>query len=409
MSKEDVTAALGAGKIRALVCTDAASEGLNLQAAGALINFDLPWNPSKVEQRIGRIDRIGQVLPVLPIVNLYLNGSVDQRVYRALAERCGLFEHYVGPMQPVLSRAMRMLVEREHFDEKALADLAREIEADPTITEAFPDDDPAEPPPEVPLVGPQDTEALLAALDGSGIEVRAESNTRHIIDDGLLRIVTDASAVPLHQEAACVDGLDARQWALLRQLQRPGERLPLLLVTVEAGAFKAIVGGWVGPVDMDEVDSFAELKRLVAAWDGMEPPVEIWNAARIALEDRARAAVNLSMIRAEEVNTGERGQQREAARLRVTEELGRLLVCSPPDIDDINEKFHRLASEATPTAERLKIVFYRLGAYPDWDTEHLADLRGFRDTLTPAQIKTRLTGREIDAALADPRWEFGAR
>ena len=75
-----------------LVCTDAASEGLNLQAAGALINFDLPWNPSKVEQRIGRIDRIGQELPVLPVVNLYLKHSVDERVYRALASRCGLFD-----------------------------------------------------------------------------------------------------------------------------------------------------------------------------------------------------------------------------------------------------------------------------------------------------------------------------
>src|SRR5467141_2841865 len=99
------------------LCTDAASEGLNLQAAGALINFDLPWNPSKIEQRIDRIDRIGQALGVLPIVNLYLKDSVDQRVYRALAERCGLFERYVGPMQPVLSRAMRMLAGREHIDE----------------------------------------------------------------------------------------------------------------------------------------------------------------------------------------------------------------------------------------------------------------------------------------------------
>lgn len=68
-SKEEVTTALRAGRVRVLVCTDAASEGLNLQAAGALINSDLPWNPSRVEQRIGRIDRIGQTLPVLPIVN----------------------------------------------------------------------------------------------------------------------------------------------------------------------------------------------------------------------------------------------------------------------------------------------------------------------------------------------------
>jgi hypothetical protein len=51
------------------------------------------------------------------------------------------------------------------------------------------------------------------------------------------------------------------------------------------------------------------------------------------------------------------------------EELSRLLVCSPPDSDDLNGKFHRLASEVTPTAGRLKIVFDRLGAYPDWSAE----------------------------------------
>lgn len=60
VTKDVITDKLQAGEIKALVCTDAASEGLNLQAAGAVINYDLPWNPSKVEQRIGRIDRIGQ-------------------------------------------------------------------------------------------------------------------------------------------------------------------------------------------------------------------------------------------------------------------------------------------------------------------------------------------------------------
>ncbi len=406
VAKEEVTAALAAGKIRALVCTDAASEGLNLQAAGALINFDLPWNPSKVEQRIGRIDRIGQALGILPIVNLYLKDSVDQRVYRALAQRCGLFERYVGPMQPVLSRAMRMLAGREHIDEKALADLAREIENDPTITEAFPDDDPAQLAPEVPLMGPEDTETLLAALDGSGIEVRAETNTRHVIGDGPLRIVTDADAVALHPDAASVDGLDARQWALLRQLQRPGERLPLFLVSIERDAFRVIMCRWVRSNGTEEVNSFADVKRLVAEWDGSEPTPEAWNAARIALESRAREVVEQLRTRAESVVLDSRQQQREAARLRVIEELGRLLICFPPDTDDLNGKFHRLASEATPTADRLKSVYGRLGAYPDWSPGHLAELRAFRNDLSPSQTKTRLTGRELDAALADPRWDL---
>jgi hypothetical protein len=404
VTKEEVTGTLAAGKIRALVCTDAASEGLNLQAAGALINFDLPWNPSRVEQRIGRIDRIGQAIGVLPIINLYLKGSVDQRVYRALAERCGLFERYVGPMQPVLSRAMRMLAGREHFNEKALADLAREIEKDPTITEAFPDDDAVELPPEPPLIGPHDTEALLGALDGTGIEVRAETNTRHVVADGPLRIVTDASAIPLHPDATCIDGLDARQCAILRQLQRPGERLPLFLVSVESDAFRTIICSWVGPQGTEEVNSFADVKRLVAEWDGNEPPVDAWNTARVTIENRARAVVEQLGVRAKAISDRERRQQREAARFRLIEELGRLLVCYAPDIDDLNGKFHRLASEATPTANRLQVVFQRLGAYPAWDSDHLAELRGFRNCMSPAQIKARLTGSELDAALADPRW-----
>jgi hypothetical protein len=406
VTKEQVTATLASGKIRALICTDAASEGLNLQAAGALINFDLPWNPSKVEQRIGRIDRIGQTLGVLPIVNLYLKGSVDQRVYRALAERCGLFERYVGPMQPVLSRAMRMLAGRERIDEDELAALAREIEKDPTITQAFPDEDAADLPPEPPLVGPQDAEALLDALDSTGIEVRAETNTRHIIGDGLLRIVTDTSAIPFHPEAACVDGLDARQWALVRQLQRPGERLPLLLVRAESGAFTTIKCGWVGPQGAEEVNSFADVKMLVAEWDGKEPPVDAWNSTRLDLQNEARAVVEQAAARAKATNEREKQQQREAARFRLIEELGRFLVCYAPDTDDLNGKFHRLASEATPTATRLKAVFNRLASYPDWDAEHLADLRSFRNSMSPSQITARLTGRELDAALADPRWEI---
>ncbi len=58
--REDVKRRFLRGEIDVLLCTDAAAEGLNLQTADLLVNFDLPWNPMKVEQRIGRIDRIGQ-------------------------------------------------------------------------------------------------------------------------------------------------------------------------------------------------------------------------------------------------------------------------------------------------------------------------------------------------------------
>jgi len=403
-TKEGVTKALRDGTIKVLVCTDAASEGLNLQAAGALINFDLPWNPSKVEQRIGRIDRIGQELPVLPVVNLFLKNSVDERVYKALALRCGLFETFVGPMQPVLSQALRMLIGRAEVDEEALARAAEEIRANPTLMQAFPEDEAVPMPVEQALVSANDTEALLAALDGTAVAVKAESNSLHRIGDGPLRLVTHPSAITASPDAACVDGLDQRQHAMWQQLQQPGERLPLLLVSAEAGSFRVTLCAWLGDGGMQEVRSFADLKTLVASWDGKEAPIGAWQAARAELRLAAQSKVADMADRSTTAAASKAAAQNEAARLRLVDELGRLLICFEPDTDDLNGKFHRLASDQTPTAHRLQSVFGRIGGYPEWDGHQIADLRVFRSILGPNQVKTRLTGRELDAALVDPRW-----
>lgn len=91
------------GEIDVLVCTDSASEGLNLQTCGALINYDLPWNPMRVEQRIGRIDRIGQKYEEIKILNYSYADTVETEIYDRLDSRIDLFEDVVGKMQPVLS------------------------------------------------------------------------------------------------------------------------------------------------------------------------------------------------------------------------------------------------------------------------------------------------------------------
>jgi len=73
------------------VATDAACEGLNLQTLGTLINIDLPWNPSRLEQRIGRIKRFGQRRDRVDMLNLVYHGSekptVDEKVYAKLSAR----------------------------------------------------------------------------------------------------------------------------------------------------------------------------------------------------------------------------------------------------------------------------------------------------------------------------------
>lgn len=94
-------------QIRILVCTDAAGEGLNLQTCGVVFNSDLPWNPMKVEQRIGRIDRIGQKHETVRIVNFAYKDTVEADVYFALQDRIGLFKGVVGKLQPILSQIPR--------------------------------------------------------------------------------------------------------------------------------------------------------------------------------------------------------------------------------------------------------------------------------------------------------------
>lgn len=91
------------GQVDILICTDSASEGLNLQECGALINYDLPWNPMRVEQRIGRIDRIGQLHDEITILNYSYKDTVETDIYERLDTRIGLFENVVGEMQPILS------------------------------------------------------------------------------------------------------------------------------------------------------------------------------------------------------------------------------------------------------------------------------------------------------------------
>ena len=74
-------------QIRVMVATDAACEGLNLQTLGTLINIDLPWNPTRLEQRIGRIKRFGQRRETVDMLNLVFEHTVDEKIYERLSER----------------------------------------------------------------------------------------------------------------------------------------------------------------------------------------------------------------------------------------------------------------------------------------------------------------------------------
>ena len=119
------------GEADILICTDAAAEGLNFQFCGALVNYDMPWNPMRVEQRIGRIDRLGQKHSVIRIVNLHYEDTVETDVYRALRHRIGLFQSVVGRLQPILAQLPRRIAEA------AVSGTARDATARADVTESI--------------------------------------------------------------------------------------------------------------------------------------------------------------------------------------------------------------------------------------------------------------------------------
>jgi superfamily II DNA or RNA helicase len=94
---------------RVLLSSEVAAEGIDLQFSRTVVNYDLPWNPMKVEQRIGRIDRIGQESDILLIWNLCYEGTIDQRIVDRLYQRLRVFERALGGFEVVLGEKIQEL------------------------------------------------------------------------------------------------------------------------------------------------------------------------------------------------------------------------------------------------------------------------------------------------------------
>lgn len=85
-----------------LLSSEVGSEGIDLQFSSLLINYDLPWNPMRIEQRIGRIDRLGQKADKILIWNLMYANTIDERIYDRLLDRLDIFKQAFGSMEDVL-------------------------------------------------------------------------------------------------------------------------------------------------------------------------------------------------------------------------------------------------------------------------------------------------------------------
>lgn len=92
-------------KVKVLLSSEIGSEGIDLQFCDALVNYDLPWNPMIVEQRIGRIDRVGQQSEVINIYNLVIKDTIEERIHDRLYERIKLFKESLGDLEEILGES----------------------------------------------------------------------------------------------------------------------------------------------------------------------------------------------------------------------------------------------------------------------------------------------------------------
>ncbi|MYB88503.1 MAG: DEAD/DEAH box helicase [Proteobacteria bacterium] len=93
---------------RILVCTDVAAEGVDLQFCRLVVNYDLPWNPMRIEQRVGRIDRIGQQSKRILVWNFVHKDTIDALILARLAKRIGVFESTLGETEEILGQVRRL-------------------------------------------------------------------------------------------------------------------------------------------------------------------------------------------------------------------------------------------------------------------------------------------------------------
>jgi len=370
--KEELRHAFGAGEIRVLLATEAASEGLNLQSCGVLVNYDMPWNPMRVEQRIGRLDRIGQKHPTVLVFNYFYRDTVEAEIYRRLGDRIRWFEEVVGTLQPILHRVGESIravaMEPGHRRDRALAEelaslgreldghhpevleLAAEVEADFATP---PEDESSEGPPPVtpaeleealtgsPTLGPRFTpDPELAGVH----RLRFEGEERRVTFDPALYDRHPYTLELLTYGNPCFE-------RLLRSVGDPAEADRPTGVGLYRTRHPAPVSLFLhrGSAGIEPVASLAELRRA-AGGGGRWRPADEGEAS--AVFSRARRRVLRAMNRVEE--------RRRRAETRALEGAAGRLLLRAAMVELARARRPTLFEEPRP---------YRFGAAPVHDLE----------------------------------------
>ena len=91
-----------AGRFEVLLLSQVGAEGLDFEFCNVLVNYDMPWNPMEVEQRIGRLDRFGQTHEKIFIYNMRVPGTIETDIFQRLYDRIDLFHASIGELEPIL-------------------------------------------------------------------------------------------------------------------------------------------------------------------------------------------------------------------------------------------------------------------------------------------------------------------
>jgi len=410
-TKSEITSRLSKGHLNVVLCTDAASEGLNLQSAGAIINYDLPWNPSRVEQRIGRIDRIGQLWNPIIIRNLLIPGSIDDRVYRVLRRRCGLFERFVGHMQPVLSFARRSLREsaattRKNI-EREIEKQAREAESDIHSKSVFVVTDAKRKISEK-YVGTVD-DLSRVFKDLAEINYSLPFNVRRLKDKESWsvtfkgkkkRVVShNTGIVEMDESATALDLLNPLLAEITAKLGLSKSLSPILILVRENGPFRLVHAWWIGrQPEPRRIHQFGQLDSMLSSWDGYRLQGEELQSLQLMAEQQLEKEFETLSNSASEDQYRIQDRNRSAAVVRLKQQYLRTLV----SLDRKTRNLHTILSQGPNRINSYGQIIDRTPAIEASCKHEDLVLAGlYVDTMRKSAYQAQA---QIRAALDDYRW-----
>ncbi|SEJ51549.1 helicase-related protein [Demequina mangrovi] len=185
-ARREVMTDFRAGRYDIVLASKVASEGLDFEFCSAIINYDLPWNPMEIEQRIGRIDRIGQAESKMLVASFHNEETIDERIVARVLDRIRIFEDSIGALEPIVNEQMKTLMHAFDWN-LSEAEQARKIDQAMTAIEEQ-------------KAGLRDVADASTALlvgndvDVSGLEDELERSGRYVGQFELAHLIADWAA-----------------------------------------------------------------------------------------------------------------------------------------------------------------------------------------------------------------------